>query len=311
MFARTVIRVVAAVALLACSTAQAQLFRAYLSAAGSDGNPCTLTSPCRLLPAALNAVASGGEIWMLDSANYNSATVNINKSVSILAVPGVVGSIVAQNGGPAVSITASGLNVALRNLVIGPVVSAAPGTDGVVLTGASTLTIEDSLIANVPEFGIRVAGSGVLKVANTTLRSNGKFAILLTAGGSATVSSTQMLANGWGGFSAQLSTAATSTSSISDSVISGGANGVYLRSNAGMTTRLALTRSTIERTDYALISQASDSGVVSIALSGSMIVNNNYGWYVEGSGAIIRSLGNNHFSDNTTSLGSLTPVPAQ
>src|SRR6185503_13920086 len=72
------------------ASAHAQLFRAYLSGSGSDTNPCTLVAPCRLLPAALNAVASGGEIWMLDSANYNSSTVNITKSVSILAIPGVV-----------------------------------------------------------------------------------------------------------------------------------------------------------------------------------------------------------------------------
>jgi hypothetical protein len=247
---------------------------------------------------------------MLDSANYNTATVNINKSVSILAVPGVVGSIVAQNGGSAISITASGLTVALKNLVIGPVAGAAPGLNGVHLTGASTLTIEDSLIAGVPEFGVRVDGSGVLKVAASTLRSNGKFAILLT-GGSATVSGTQMLANGWGGFSAQLSAAATSASSISDSVISGGANGVYLRANIdGVTARLALTRSTIERTDYALINQAFGTAVVSTALSGSMIVNNNYGWYQD-AGTVIRTLANNHFSDNNNSFGSLTTTPLQ
>jgi len=49
--------------------AHAQLFRAYLAIGGSDSNPGTLPAPCRLLPAALNAVADGGEVWMLDSAN--------------------------------------------------------------------------------------------------------------------------------------------------------------------------------------------------------------------------------------------------
>src|SRR5512142_3529722 len=87
-----------AAALLLSAPAHAQIFRAYLSTSGSDANPCTLPAPCRLLPAALNAVASGGEIWMLDSANYNSATVTIGKSVSILAVPGAVGSVLAIGG---------------------------------------------------------------------------------------------------------------------------------------------------------------------------------------------------------------------
>jgi len=70
------------------ATAHAQSFRAYLSVSGSDGNPCTVAAPCRLLPAALNAIAAGGEVWMLDSANYNSGTVAITKSATILAIPG-------------------------------------------------------------------------------------------------------------------------------------------------------------------------------------------------------------------------------
>ena len=117
------------VTLLLSTAAQAQLFRAYVASTGSDANPCNLPAPCRLLPAALAAVADGGEIWMLDSANYNTATVTIGKSVSILAVPGAVGSVVAV-GGPAISITAGSLTVAVRNLVIVPLLGGA-GTDGV------------------------------------------------------------------------------------------------------------------------------------------------------------------------------------
>ena len=70
------------------ATAQAQSFRAYLASTGSDAHPCTLHFPCRLLPAALAVVANGGEIWMLDSANYNTGPVSITKSVTIQAVPG-------------------------------------------------------------------------------------------------------------------------------------------------------------------------------------------------------------------------------
>jgi len=94
MTLRNARRLALVAALWVCSIAHAQLFRAYLASDGNDGNPCTLYAPCRLLPAALNAVADGGEIWMLDSANYNTSTVVISKSVSILAVPGVVGSVV-------------------------------------------------------------------------------------------------------------------------------------------------------------------------------------------------------------------------
>src|SRR4051812_8876772 len=78
--------------------AHAQLFRAYIASFGADTNPCTVAAPCRLLPAAIAAVKDGGEIWLLDSANFNSGAVTINKNVSIQAVPGQVGSVVAFGG---------------------------------------------------------------------------------------------------------------------------------------------------------------------------------------------------------------------
>src|SRR5262249_22186426 len=100
----------AALALGICTSSHAQLFRAYLKSTGSDANNCTIQAPCRLLPAALNAVADGGEVWMLDSANFNTGVVNITKSVSILAIPGALGSLVATNV-PAVSIVTAGITV--------------------------------------------------------------------------------------------------------------------------------------------------------------------------------------------------------
>ena len=104
-------------ALMAGGSAHAA-FRAYLSAAsGSDANPCTLVAPCRLLPAALAAVDAGGEIWMLDSANFNSGVVAISKSVTILAIPGQMGSVVGISG-TAFAINGAGIEVTLQNLNI-------------------------------------------------------------------------------------------------------------------------------------------------------------------------------------------------
>lgn len=139
---------------LAC---QAQSFRTYLASSGSDSNPCTVAAPCRLLPAALAAVAANGEIWMLDSANFNSGTVNVTKSVSIRAIPGQVGSIVAVAGSPAMNL-AAGVNVRLLNVAI---LSNAvnPGTNGIVMTSGS-LSFQDSVVS-VPEDGIQVSGGSV------------------------------------------------------------------------------------------------------------------------------------------------------
>ena len=297
--------------LLLSTAAHAQLFRAYVASNGNDANPCNLPAPCRLLPAALAAVADGGEIWMLDSANYNTATVTIGKSVSILAVPGAVGSVVAV-GGPAISITTGSLTVALRNLVIVPLVGGA-GNYGVIMTGASNLSIEDSLIANLPGNGVYVTGTGNLKITRTIIRNNGLYAVNLLNGPSATISSTQMLQNGSGGVLAFGSTATTTTAAVSDSVISGGNEGVgAFTAIAGAVAKIFVTRSTIHGAAFAL-----DSGTISglgsalVSVSNSMVTNNAYGWYQNGTGSVVESLGNNHIRGNTSNTGTLTNVGLQ
>ena len=306
------LRIAVAAALLSGFGAQAQLFRAYLAADGSDANPCTHPAPCRLLPAALSAVASGGEIWMLDSANYNAATVTVNKSVSILAVPGVVGSIVAT-GGPAISITAANLKVALRNIVIAPVVTLPAGTSGVNMTGASSLTIESCLIANLPEDGVRVDAAGTLKVANSTLRNNGSLAINLQRGATATVAATQMLGNGGGGVGAYgYYGSTTTTASVSDSIISGGYGGVIaFTNNSSAIARVSVTSSMIERTQFALKSQTSGIGTAEVNVGSSLIVDNEYAWDQSGAGSTLLSLGNNQISGNAGTIGTRTPLTPQ
>ncbi len=294
--------------LLLSTAANAQLFRAYVASDGNDANPCTLPLPCRLLPAALTAVASGGEIWMQDSANYNTATVVIGKSVSILAVPGAVGSVVAV-GGPAISITAS--TVALRNLVIVPLVGGG-GTDGVSMTGLSSLSIEDSLIANMPGRGVYVTGAGNLKITRTIIRNNANYAVRLDNGPSATIAGTQMLQNGVGGVLAYGTTATTTTAAVSDSVISGGAEGVYAATNiAGAFAKIFVTRSTIHGVTYALDSETNNFGSTLVSVSNSMVTNNIYGWIQSGTGSVVESSGNNHIRGNGGNVGILTNVGLQ
>jgi hypothetical protein len=248
---------------------------------------------------------------MLDSANYNTATVTIGKSVSILAVPGAVGSVVAI-GGPAISITAEGLKVALRNLVIVPLAGGG-GTDGVSMTGASTLTIEDSLIANLPGRGVYVVGTGTVKIANTTLRNNGSFAVYAQDGANVSISGTKMLGNGAGGVLAESTTATTTTAVVSDSIISGGNTGVFASTViAGATTQVFVTRCTIENVIYALNSETAGVGSALVSVSNSMITKNLFGWHQSGAGSVIESSGNNHIRGNANApVGTLTNVGLQ
>lgn len=152
------------------------LFRAYLSAGGNDSNPCTLPQPCRLLPAALSAVVDGGEIWLLDSANYNTAPITINnQTVTILAVPGALGSILA-NGGNAINKTGYG-TLTLRNLAI---INLSGGSNiGVNVTGdLFELTVEDTRFSGL-DTGISVidstsSGQGTFHIYRSTFLANNK-----------------------------------------------------------------------------------------------------------------------------------------
>src|SRR5258707_8307454 len=81
---RTTIAIAAALALavtLPAAPAQAQTIRTFVSVAGSDSNPCSITQPCRHFQAAVNATAAEGEVDALDAGAYGSFT--ISQAISI------------------------------------------------------------------------------------------------------------------------------------------------------------------------------------------------------------------------------------
>ena len=291
-------RVAPVLVTLACLStgAQAQpasLFRAYLSATGSDANPCTLAAPCRLLPAALNAVASGGEIWMLDSANYNTGTVTIGKSVSILSVPGAQGSIVLNNG-HAIVVSASGLSVALRNVAVVPVVGAGTaGQFGLHLIGNSTVTLDRCLFAGLPDDAIRMTEGRLLLTDSMVRDSKDGWAVNVTSnsGAYASISHSRLLSNAEGGV--RFSSAGGETQgTVSDSVIVGRAGGTSRGIHAVTSALYAVavvgvTRTKIEATAEAIsTSTGQQLGYAEVTVGGSMLVSNGVGFQNTAGGSI-------------------------
>ena len=217
--------------------ASAQIFRAYVKSTGSDGNNCTLPAPCRLLPAALTAVADGGEIWMLDSANYNVAQVEVTKSVTILAIPGAVGSVVATGGGHAFHVNTAGVKLTLRNLVI---VHLASSADGINFAQGFSLNIEGSEIANVQGNGVN-ATAGNVTISDTVIRDVGVGGVAMgPSGGSAALKRVHITGATQYGVSVSFSARAT----ISESVISGNGTGLSVLSGVS-SPLLVVERSTI------------------------------------------------------------------
>jgi len=294
MTARSLLRSLAlAVTLLCSSIAHAQLFRAYLAVDGNDANPCTLPAPCRLLPAALAAVASGGEIWMLDSANYNTATVVINKSVRILAVPGAVGSVLAI-GGPAINIATAGVDVSLRNLVIAPLPGSG-GTNGVQMTAGNSLTVEGSFLSGLTGTGIFVSGAG-LKVVDTTIRVIGSgHGISIWNGARATVTRAVISSNTQSAIRVEANAAdTTTTASISGSTLEGSYAGLWAQSlHATAVLKVAVTGCQVDRTSIGLHAESSAGAPVTLAASNNLVTNTTvWGIYVNGTGATAWATGN-------------------
>jgi hypothetical protein len=232
-----------------CAAAHAQAFRAYLSVNGSDSNPCTVQQPCRLLPAALAVVADGGEVWMLDSANFNSGTVSVTKSVTILAIPGAIGSVVAL-GGPALSISGASSRVALRNLVIVPF-PASPGTRGIDIVGAQQVSVSKSSLAGFSDIAMAMSGPGRLSVHDTEVR-NSNFGIKVANGTRLGVSNSQFVDIGTYGVWVDGTVASTTTrATVADSFFTGGSIGVIAWTQvSGAVTTASVARSTFANGSY-------------------------------------------------------------
>ena len=300
MHARTALRGTLAfiAALLLSSAAQAQLFRAYLAINGNDANPCTLPQPCRLLPAALNAVADGGEVWLLDSANYNTATVNIGKSVTILAVPGSVGSVVAT-GGPAIDIATTGVRVTLRNLVLVPLPGAG-ATNGISMTAGDRLAIEDTLISNMPLVGVAVHAPAVVRVVGSTIRDNGQTGVYLGSGGRAAIARSTISGHSLYGFIAEGTSASTTRADIADSHFEGNnAAVVALSSVVDAAVNVAVRNSQFVGGVFGGGSQSVAGSGANFALADSLVSNNTTGIASFGAGATVWVSGNKVTANGT------------
>ena len=282
---------------LVSPSAQAQLFRAYLAPDGSDANTCTLQQPCRLLPAALNAVASGGEIWMLDSANYNTGPVNITKSVTILAVPGALGSVVAT-GGDAINIATGGVSVALRNLVIVPLLGGG-GLGGINMTAGNSLVVENCLLAGVAGVGIAVTTAATVRITDATIRGGSNEAVLLAEGATATLTRVTLVDNGGRGVHVNTSAAGTLTTAyILHSTISGNCHGVVAYSTAATATVKVSVKDSliVHNQNVGVISQSASGASVLLSASSNTIAGNSNGILSNTGGKVWAS--GNTVSDN-------------
>src|SRR5262245_19242127 len=166
------------------SSNPASQMRTYVSGMGSDSKPCTVSSPCKTFQAALALTLAGGEIYVLNSANYGA--VSINKAVTITSEGAVAGVLATSGVGVAISAGANDV-VNLRGLDID---GGNSGTVGIQFNSGQSLNIQKSTIRNFTSSGIAFApnaGASALFVSDTQVTNNGSNGILVAPTGSAAV----------------------------------------------------------------------------------------------------------------------------
>jgi hypothetical protein len=159
--------------LMASAPAHAQATRTWVSGVGDDANPCSRTAPCKTFAGAISKTAIAGEINCLDPAGFGGVT--ITKAMTLNCVH-TLGSILVA-GSPGVTINAAGANVILRGIQLTGIQGGpnTPGTIGVRILAAATVSIEDSVITQFSQQGIidtRGAGNTKLFIRNTVVSHN-------------------------------------------------------------------------------------------------------------------------------------------
>lgn len=149
---------------------QAQATRTWVSGVGDDVNPCSRTAPCKTWAGAISKTAPNGIISALDPGGFGAVT--ITKAIMIDGTGQIAGGLASGSNGINV---AAGVNdvVVLRGLELHG--ANFVGIDGVRVTSAKAVFIEDCRIQNFSASGIRVAntsGGIAVHVRHCDIRNN-------------------------------------------------------------------------------------------------------------------------------------------
>jgi len=300
--------------------------RTHVSNAGDDANAsfsCDAAHPCRTFAAALAQTTPGGEILAIDSSGYGKVT--IDRSVSIIAAPGVFAGI-GVGSGNGVTIATAGVNVVLRGLSI----TGQGGNYGVRMTDGARLAVENCVIANFTggSYGVYVSAPVQVRIVDSLFRDN-QDGVRIQNGAKASIAGSRFFGN-WVAVSAIDSIGTTTALTVSNSVASGNAWGFSALESHGGTIALSVIDSVASGNSIG-IDAAGASGTIKASVSNSLVAGNGngmralgantrlsaggntvtrntFGFYID-SGGVIQSAGNNTVRNNTTNaLGSLTPL---
>jgi hypothetical protein len=288
---------------LHAAPAQALNTRSFISALGSDANPCTRPLPCRTLQTAHNNTNAGGEINMLDPAGYG--IVAITKAISI--VNDGVGSagVLVPSLSTGITINAGATDVInLRGLIIE---GTGVGLFGIKFNSGKSLNITNCVVRGLGNSGIdftpnTTGTSANLAVSNSYFASStdGIFVAPSGSGGTTLVALNRVEMHGNGnGFYIDGSLAtgtAQITATMTDSLSSGsGGFGIAVFSDTGQAqTQLMMTRSVTTNNNTGVYASGA---LARVRLAQSTVTGNADGYFVVGGGTL-ESYGDNYIDGN-------------
>jgi hypothetical protein len=109
---------------LSAAPAQAGPNGTWVSGKGTDRGGCPVTAPCRTFAFALTQTAAGGEIDVLDPADYGPVTITksisiVNDGVGVAAIRASSGNAITINAGAGDSVHLRGLTTCARQVLRG------------------------------------------------------------------------------------------------------------------------------------------------------------------------------------------------
>jgi hypothetical protein len=279
---------------LPAAPAQAQAGRTFVSAAGNDSNPCTITLPCRNLQAAYNAVAANGQIDALDPGNYGSLTIT-----GPVSIQGHGWAAMSTTTGAAITINASGATdkISISGVVLDGL--GIVGTNGIQFNSGGSLNVRDSVIRNFSDNGINFYPTGLsnLFVSDTLVSDNGFNGISL-GGGPGTMTGVldhvRLENNANDGLILGAPTQTVNITFSNSVSANNGAAGIIAITSGGTPASVMAQNSTIANNSTGLVANGSTA---TVRVTRSAITGNATAWAVMSSGAVA-SYGDNNIDGN-------------
>jgi hypothetical protein len=262
-------------------SAQAQSIRTFVSVAGSDSNPCSITQPCRHFSAAVAATAAGGEVDALDPGAYGSFTIS-----QAITIEGQGWSYVAPpNNGNAITINAVSGNVTIRGVSLNGV--GTTNTNGIVFNSGGSLTVTDCVARNFN--GFNTAGIGILMQP-----SSGAVNFV--------IANSIFVNNGYAGFWYHPTSGSATANGIIDHVVA--ANNQYgiaiNNANGGGATTVAIANSTASNNSTTGISLLNISTSLAASIDNTAATSNAFG--IQASGTVNVLLSRSVIQGNGTGI---------